>query len=194
MNNPLVVIPVKPFGVAKRRLAGVLDAPHRSRLGREVASRTIDAARASGAGVAIVTADPGVAEWARRQDAAVVSDPGLGLDEAARAAVEAAQGRPWVVLHADLPLIAPADVAAVLAALETNGSVIAPSYDGGTSALGGSGSFSFRYGPGSFHRHFAAAPRMQVVARVGLAIDLDAPSDLEAARRHRRGSWLAEFV
>jgi 2-phospho-L-lactate guanylyltransferase len=194
MDKPLIAIPVKPFGVAKRRLAGVLDAAERSRLGREVASRTIAAAQRTGAHVAVVTADRGVAAWARSQGTSVIVDPGSGLDNAALAAVEAAHGVPWVIVHADLPLVAPADMVTALDALETDGSVIAPSYNGGTSVLGGRGAFTFRYGPGSFHRHLAQAPQMTVLTTIGLAIDLDAPSDLEAAKRHALGSWLSEFA
>lgn len=194
MQAPLIAIPVKPFGVAKRRLAPVLDAGRRSRLGREVAARTIAAAQATGVPVAVVTADAGVMAWAGNQGANVVVDPGRDLNVAAQAAVRAAGSRPWMILHADLPLVEPADLLAVITELKTAGSVIAPSYDGGTSVLAGSGPFPFRYGPASFRRHIACAPhRLKVLVRVGLAIDLDAPSDLAAARQHPRGAWLSDF-
>ena len=193
--QPLVAIPVKPFGVAKRRLSPVLDARRRSVLGREVAARTVAAARATGAPVAVVTADPGVGTWARSQGVGVISDPGQGLNAAARAVVETAADRPWIILHADLPLITPGDLELVLAGLADTGSIIAPSYDGGTSALAGLGGFPFRYGPGSFRRHLALArPAPNIVVRVGFAIDLDEPKDLVAASRHPRGVWLADFL
>jgi 2-phospho-L-lactate guanylyltransferase len=193
--QPLVAIPVKPFGVAKRRLSPVLDAKRRSVLGREVAARTVAAARATGVPVAVVTADAGVEGWARSQGADVITDPGLGLSAAARAAVAAAGSRPWIILHADLPLIAPSDLAPVIAGLEDARSIIAPSYDGGTSVLAGFGAFRFRYGPASFRRHLALArPSPTVVVRAGLAIDLDGPSDLATASRHPRGVWLADFL
>ncbi|MFZ0492300.1 MAG: 2-phospho-L-lactate guanylyltransferase [Acidimicrobiia bacterium] len=195
MQLPLIAIPVKPFGVAKRRLSPVLDAKRRSVLGREVAARTMAAARATGAPVAVVTADAGVKTWARSQGVGVITDPGQGLSAAARAAVAAAGSRPWVILHADLPLIAPGDLELVIAGLKDAGSMIAPSYNGGTSVLAGRGAFPFRYGPASFRRHLAMArPSPVVVVRVGLAIDLDGPSDLAIASRHPRGVWLADFL
>ena len=76
--------------------------------------------------------------------------------------------------------------------------VLAPSSDGGTSLIGGSGDpgFDFAYGVGSFHRHLARLRRCspKVVFRLGLALDLDHPSDLEAALSHPRGRWLAERI
>ena len=57
----LAAIPIKPFGVAKRRLSTRLDAPARSRLGKAVAARTAAAATDAGALVAIVTGDADVA-------------------------------------------------------------------------------------------------------------------------------------
>jgi 2-phospho-L-lactate guanylyltransferase len=193
--QPLIAIPVKPFGVAKRRLSPVLDAKRRSVLGREIAARTVAAARATGAPVAVVTADSGVEAWARNQGVGVIADPGQGLSAAACAAVAAAGSRPWIILHADLPLIAPSDLAPVVAGLETAGSMIAPSYDGGTSVLAGFGVFPFHYGPASFRRHVALArPAPVVIVRVGFAVDLDGPSDLLTASRHPRGVWLADFL
>lgn len=197
MQQPLIALPIKPFGVAKRRLSPVLDARHRSLLGRRVAERTVAAARATGARVAVITGDPGVREWAHALGVVTVTDPMEGLDAAARIAVATArlEQRPWIVAHADLPLVVDDDFLAIIESLSGAASVIAPSYDGGTSVFAGTGDQGFRYGPGSFRRHVELARKpIQVLVRLGLALDLDEPSDLAAARQHPRGRWLDRYL
>jgi 2-phospho-L-lactate guanylyltransferase (CobY/MobA/RfbA family) len=71
------------------------------------------------------------------------------------------------------------------------GRAIAPSADGGTTALAGSGPAVFTYGPGSFRRHLGRFPEAGIVIRTGLLHDVDSYSDLAAARRVPRGAWLA---
>ncbi|NNC91794.1 MAG: 2-phospho-L-lactate guanylyltransferase [Acidimicrobiia bacterium] len=183
----LITIPVKPFGVAKNRLRPALDAPRRSHLGKTIAARTAMEAQATGARVAIVTGDAGVADWAKDLDFDVVREApeyGSGLNGAAASAVAAAgrNGSEWLVLHADLPLISRVDIEAAISRHRPGCYVIAPSYDGGTGLLMGSGVFPFSYGPGSFHRHLRATNgAADVVVRAGLALDLDTPRDLTAA-------------
>jgi 2-phospho-L-lactate guanylyltransferase len=194
MTSLLVGVPIKPFGVAKARLAPALDARARSSLGREIAAHTLRTVEASGARAAVVTADPGVSRWARRHQWEVLTEaPGQGLDAAARAVTEAAHGAPWAIVHADLPLLTAADLAAAWDALVA-GSVLAPSHDGGTTLVAGRGAFPFSYGPGSFFRHLAAAPAATVVVRVGLALDLDTVTDLTGALRLPAGAWLRAHV
>ena len=41
MTPPLAGVPIKPFGIAKARLAPALDAGARSRLGRAIAAHTL---------------------------------------------------------------------------------------------------------------------------------------------------------
>jgi len=189
-----IIIPVKPFGIAKERLSGVLDQSTRARLGKAVAAHTIRQAQAIASRVTIVTPDEAVAAWAADQDCAVVAEPpAAGLDRAAALATGHHQDR-WVVLHADLPLLQPDDVALVVSAV-ASGWVLAPAHDGGTSAVGGRGSFGFSYGPGSFVRHLAAAgPPVTVVSRTGLAVDLDDAHDLDVIRRHPDGSWIERYL
>ncbi len=183
-------IAIKPFGVAKARLAPVLDAAERARLGMAVAAHTIRAVAGSGAAPNVVTGDAGVAAWARSHGWDVIDErPGGGLDGAAAAVVDAAGNRPWAVIHADLPIVTPADLEAVWAALE-HGPVVAPSHDGGTSVVAATGPVTFSYGHLSFHRHLAALAGATVVSRPGLALDLDEPGDLEAALASPEGAWL----
>jgi len=146
----------------------------------DLATRTVRAAVDAGTYVTIVTPDPAVRRWAEGFDTRWIGEPTPGgLNAAAAAGVSAAAGTPWLVIHADLPAITPADVIAA-AGLAVTGTVLAPSHDGGTSLIGGVvSSFPFAYGPGSFLRHLAAVDgRATVLVRPGLALDLDAPRDL----------------
>jgi len=179
----LIAIPVRSFhGLS--RLSSILDAAERRDLIMRMAGRVVAAAQATGSTVSLVTADPDVVSWARETGIATIpeTDSG-GLDAAAQAGVGAADGRQWVVLHADLPRLRPADIDALLGAAGA-GFALAPSHDGGTSAVAGSAhTFPFRYGPGSFRRHLAAVGgRAAVVSRPGLATDLDRPFDVERIR------------
>lgn len=195
----LAAIPIKPFGVAKRRLRGRLDRTGRSRLGKGVAARTADAAIDAGALVAVVTGDPGVARWARARGYLVIDErfgEGSGLDRAAAAATfEAARRqRPWAVVHADLPLVTPGALAAVfhMAAVQT---ILVPSHNGGTNVVAGNGvGFRFAYGPGSLQRHLARNPRARVMTNAKLALDLDTEEDLDRALQAPGGRWLREVL
>ena len=109
-------------------------------------------------------------------------------------AVAAAAGRPWAVLHGDLPLLQPSDFEGIAASAGSGTKVLAPSRDGGTNLIAGLGAFSFRYGPGSFARHMAKAPGSRVVVTTGLAVDIDTPADLTATLAHPEGAWLKRFL
>jgi 2-phospho-L-lactate/phosphoenolpyruvate guanylyltransferase len=157
----------------------------RRTVAESLATRVVNAARAAGLLTLVVTADPEVGRWADATGVEVVSDPDEGLDAASRAGAHWAERHHvrWLVLHADLPLISPADVS-VLATVVLNGrDPIAPSSDGGTSALSSRKPILFRYGPGSFHRHLAQLADPVVIARRGLLHDLDTPDDLTSAIR-----------
>jgi len=168
----------------------------RARLGQALAERTADLAAEAGLIPVLVAGDAGVADWAVLQGLPSIPDPGEGLDGAAREGVgwAEASSSPWIVLHADLPLLTRPELDLLVTTRDDRGWVIAPSADGGTSALGGSGPAFFSYGPGSFHRHLGRFTEAGIVARVGLLHDVDSASDLISARQHPRGSWLAGVV
>jgi 2-phospho-L-lactate guanylyltransferase len=195
----LAAIPIKPFGVAKARLANRLDATVRSRLGKAIAARTAAAATDAGALVAIVTGDTGVAHWARAHGYLTIDErtaTAHGLNGAADAAVfEAARRqRAWAIIHADLPLVTPAALQSVFAMAE-KGLVLAPSHDGGTNVIAGNGvATRFAYGPSSFHRHLAVRPDAAVINRCDLALDLDTEADLARALSLPAGRWLLEYL
>ncbi len=192
MVEPLVALPIRSFRDAYRRLAVSYGPDERTALARALASHTATTVLRAGVTPHIVTSATEVREWAMAGGYRVVADPpGGGLDGAAGEAVRLAAGRPWLILHADLPCLSPEEVALALGVARSGERVLAPSYDGGTSAIGGLGRFPFRYGAASFHRHLPAGRPPRVVTSLGFLLDIDRPQDLAAAARHARGAWLS---
>ncbi|MFZ0013396.1 MAG: 2-phospho-L-lactate guanylyltransferase [Acidimicrobiia bacterium] len=191
-----VIIPIKSFRLGKQRLAETLDDARRARLGRALAAHVAATVESASLIPLIVTADHDVADWATTSGFPSLPDPGTGLNAAAATGVEWAgeAGTRWIVLHGDLPLLNVSDVSC-LGDISANGrSVIAPSADGGTSAIGGLGEFSFSFGSASFHRHLPRMDRPEVVVRAGLSLDVDSPNDLESAAASTRGRWLRDVL
>ena len=176
-----VLIPVKAFDQAKRRLHLALDKSERAALARAMADRVVGAAHPLP--VAVVCDDNAVADWARRQGALVVWEPGRGLNGAVEAGVEhlrSAGVTQVTVAHADLPRAT--DIALVG---ESPGITLVPDrYGNGTNviAVPADAGFQFSYGPGSFARHRAEAARLglptRVLERPDLAWDIDEPDDV----------------
>lgn len=192
----VVIIPVRSFTLGKRRLAGAVPPQTRARLGRALAEHVAATVVDAGQVPLIVTADPEVAEWSTRSGFPSLPDPGDGLDAAARTGVDWARhaGSFWLVLHSDLPLLHPSDISALTSPLEESRDVIAPSADGGTSAIGSSERGEFSFGVASFHRHLQTLSDPLVIARRGLLLDVDSPEDLAAASTTDRGRWLRDLL
>lgn len=181
MGPRAVLVPVKAFEQAKRRLHQALSESERAGLARAMADRVIGAA--GPLPVAVVCDDNRVAEWARGHRALVVWEPGRGLNGAVEAGVAhlSALGVTQVtVAHADLPR------ASRLAEVgDGPGITLVPDrFGNGTNVITlptGTG-FQFSYGPGSFARHLAEAERVGVPFRVldrpDLAWDVDEPGDV----------------
>lgn len=181
-----VLIPVKAFGQAKRRLGAALSDTDRIHLVRAMAAHV--AAACAPLPVAVVCDDESVAQWAAEVGASVLWEPGQGLNGAVRAGVDrlARTGTHWVtVAHGDLPrahgvgLLAPFD-----------GVTLVPDRrDDGTNVLRvpADADFHFAYGPGSFRAHRAEATRLGLPVRVlrhpDLAYDVDWPADVEELSR-----------
>ncbi len=176
-----MLVPIKAFGQAKRRLHRALTAGERSDLARAMAERVIAVSRPLP--VAVVCDDIDVADWARARGALVVWEPGRGLNGAVEAGVEYLRrgGVARVtVAHADLPRAL--DLARVG---EAPGITLVPDrYRNGTNviALPSDAGFRFSYGPGSFARHQVEAERLglavTVLDRPDLAYDIDEPGDV----------------
>ncbi len=176
-----VLIPVKAFDLAKRRLHRAMDERQRAELARAMADRVVSAAFPLP--VAVVCDDTAVAEWARAHGALVVWEPGRGLNGAVEAGVSRLRSggvAEVTVAHADLPR------ASDLSEVEGAGGVtlVPDRYGNGTNvmALPTDAGFQFSYGPGSFARHRAEALRLglplRVLDRPDLAWDIDEPADV----------------
>jgi 2-phospho-L-lactate guanylyltransferase len=181
-GNEAVLIPVKGFSQAKRRLGGSMPDQMRIDLVRAMAERVVSSC--APLPVAVVCDDPEVAEWAAALGATVMWEPGLGLNGAVRSGVEQLRsaGVAWVtVAHGDLPL------ARGIGTLEHfDGVTLVPDrIDDGTNVLRlpVGPEFAFSYGAGSFRAHLAEAFRMGLRVRVlripALAYDVDWPADVE---------------
>ncbi len=184
-----MIIPVKSFRLGKQRLAAALDDTQRSRLGRALAAHVAETVEEAGLAALFVTGDPEVAAWATMTGFPSLPDPGQGLNAAAAAGAEWADqsNSSWIVLHSDLPLLQ-ADDLREFADARTD--VIAPSSDGGTSAISAGRSIEFAFGPASFHKHLTRLVSPRIVARPGLLLDIDSPADLSSALSHPRGRWM----
>lgn len=176
-----IVVPVKAFHQAKVRLAPALDAHARAALARQMATQVV--AAAGDLPVTVVCDDPAVHEWALQVGAQVLWTPGLGLDGAVEAGVEAAAdagAERVLVAHADLPMATGLDHV-----VGRIGAVMVPDrHDDGTNviAIPARSGFRFAYGPGSFLRHRLEADRLglpvEILVDVALGWDVDVPADL----------------
>lgn len=181
MNGWTAVVPIKPAADRKTRLRHHLPAPDRLALTEHMLAHVLDVLARAGsvAEVAILSAAPPDG-WGGRWFA----DTGCGLN-AELSAVAGAVPRRLLVLHADLPGLAPDDVDALVAAT-ARGVAIAPDRHAvGTNALAAENpaGLVFAFGAESFARHRALMPDHEVVRRAGLGLDLDLPEDLDRAAR-----------
>ncbi len=186
------LVPAKSFARAKSRLSGVLGERERALLARSMFEHVLGvlASCAEIGGVMVVTDGDDVAEAARALGAVTVRDaasPPLGaIVDAALAELPARRAPGALGLMSDLPLLAAADVEALLARMRALDLVAAPDVRGeGTNALGLTPPDRLRTSFGtrdSLRRHLlgaeAAGLRAGVFESEGLAFDVDEPADL----------------
>jgi 2-phospho-L-lactate guanylyltransferase len=144
------------------------------------------------AGILVVTRDPQAQDMAARYGARVLVEPANRGHTAAStlgASTLAAQGAVGMMqLPADIPLVTPADIDAVLQAHAQAPSItLAPSRDRlGSNAVVCSppNLLPLRFGDDSFYPHLERARALgiepAIVERDGLALDVDTPADLAA--------------
>jgi 2-phospho-L-lactate guanylyltransferase len=157
-----ILVPVKAAGIAKSRLK--VPAHRRADLVQAMAQDVLDAARATGLPVLVVSGGP-------------------DLDTAlTQAAIDVAG--PVVVVMADLPCLRASDLLAVLAAAaETTRWVVGDTDGNGTALLGAHRGSDLRpsYGVGSRHRHAQGATDLTDQAPARARRDVDVLADLDAA-------------
>jgi 2-phospho-L-lactate guanylyltransferase len=178
--SAVVLLPIKSFNEAKLRLSPVLDAHERAALARELATRVVRAAL--DLPVAIVCDDDEVAAWGETIGAAVLWQPGAGLNNAVTAGVDALRDSydEVIVAHADLPRARDLTVVRGFVGV----TLVPDRHRDGTNVIcvPTDCGFRFAYGPGSFTRHLDEVGRIGLAARVltddALAWDIDTPDDL----------------
>jgi 2-phospho-L-lactate guanylyltransferase len=191
--DAFIVIPVKSFHGAKRRLGAVLGLSERAGLARVMLDDVLAAAVAVvGPGqVVVVSGDDEVADHIRSVGVRIIDDEGAkGTNAAVKAGFDATRrcgSGAVVALLGDIPGVAPADVVTLFAAAFRSCVALAPALqDGGTNALALDriGRIAPCFGPDSFSRHVdaanAAGIRPVVVWNRRLGLDLDEPAQLFA--------------
>ena len=181
------IVPLKAAIDRKTRLAPVLGPDERIALSQAMA-RTVIAALAQASGVdRILVLSP---EAVSAPGVAWIEDRGTGLNgELAR--TRDFLGGPTLVIHADLPFLAGADVTAMLGAAGDQGVALARDRRGeGTNAIAIADArpFRFAFGAWSFRAHSAQGPCV-TVQRPGLALDIDVPEDLRLAQTLAGADW-----
>jgi len=185
------VVPVKALPDSKSRLRRDIPGPAVERLAAAMLEDLLAALRRvpAVARVAVVTPDAGVAAVARRAGviALVRDDPGLNaaIEAGARAVTDGPEDGALVVLG-DVAGASAEEIARLIAALDGPGVALAPSRDGGSSALlrVPRDAIAAGFGPNSAKVHRERAERAGVrfveVSLPSLAIDVDQRADLEA--------------
>ncbi len=186
-----VLVPVKPFGHGKSRLAPHLDREQRAALSRSLLLRVLHAVNQAACfdGCVVVSRDAEVLSMAAANGARPLRETAEGLNpalEQARAFAVALGAQALLVLPADLPSVEALALRALVAqaAALGEGVLIVPSTSGGTNALllQPPDAIPFAYGPQSAARHtrlaLARGRRVHILDEPSLAIDVDLPADL----------------
>lgn len=206
MTPLCAIVPVKPLGIAKSRLARALSPPQRRRLVLAMLEDVLATLRAvpAIADTFVVTPDADVAALAAAAGARVVAEPeARGLNAGVDTGLTAAARHRYVralVLPADLPLATAPEVGLLVAQDGPAGRphvAMVPAADGdGTNALliSPPGALAPSFGHGSFLAHLGQALARRIDLRVqhlaGIAGDIDRPEDLAQLRGLPRYAFL----
>lgn len=191
------IVPVKPLKRGKSRLAGMLTEEERTQLNQNLLEKTLKTLSQLKEldQVLVVSRDPHALTIARNYGAKTVQEDGQPhLNTALARATVVAQVHSTqgvLILPADLPLLTPEDVLALIdRAVKPPVVVIAPDrHNKGTNALlmFPAGLIEYDFGEGSFQRHCErarkAGAKLEIVELPSLALDLDLPEDLEMVRK-----------
>ena len=185
----LAVVPVKSLQEAKSRLASVLSPEERSALTLSMLNHVLAAIRESGVISSIGIVSPNSGELSLPPDITTIEQTRAGLNN------HLEEGREWaisngadtlMIIFADLPLLTPDDIRAIIDIGKVAGTVVlAPDrHGGGTNImLTHPASLSiFAFGQGSYHKHrsqtLAEGCRIKTYISEGTSLDIDTPEDL----------------
>jgi FO synthase len=187
------VVPVKPFALAKQRLAAVLDDAARALLARAMLEDVLGALAGSRslAGIIVVTADAQAMALARDRGAIVLADDVQGINPAVGIAMQhlsADKDAAVLVVPADLVQLSPERIDGIVRRMPPGPAVmLAPSADGGTNLLACQppNFIAPCFGPDSFAAHRSAASQLGVtplvIEEAEVGRDIDGPDDLAHA-------------
>jgi 2-phospho-L-lactate/phosphoenolpyruvate guanylyltransferase len=196
------IVPTKPLGASKSRLARRLSQDRRARLTLAMLWRVLQAARSTpGIGeVAVIGGDDTIRALCRRLQLPCEPEPAVGLNGCVEHAFRAGRQAGWdasVYLPADLPELSPQDLDCLLRL--SGGArdlVVAPDRsEQGTNALlvPSAVSFTPMLGADSFREHLAQARALgkpvHICRSEGLLLDIDTASDLDLLLARRAGWW-----
>ena len=189
----LAILPVKSFGAAKQRLAGLLGSGSRQALAQAMFSDSLTALRRVSEidSIAVVTGDRVAESAALGHGLPVLRDPvEAGQSEAAAIGIRHALGEGFervLLVPGDTPLLDSGEVGALLERCAQRGTAVAvvPDRHGtGTNALvlTPPAAIEPSFGPGSRERHLEAARRAGLACEIeevpSLLLDVDTPDDL----------------
>ncbi len=196
------VIACKGIATAKSRLAGVLSPMVRARLVEVMLAQVIQAAQSALRISEIIVVSPTLSKAVESGSVAAVIDSAQGLSAAFECGALRAlafRHRSVLLLPADLALVTAEDLDAMIALGSEAGAAFAPNTIGvGTNALYLPLPLPIRlaFGTCSCARHAAACRACgyvpAIIERTRLALDIDAPADLERLRDVPQYSFLNE--
>ena len=191
----IAILPIKSFGAAKQRLAGLLGTGSRQALAQAMFSDVLASLRhvPELEAIAVVTGDPVAETVVRRTGVRLLPDrEDAGQSAAAAIGIRHAldEGFERVLLvPGDTPLLDPSEIGAMLVRGEeeaTAVTIVPDRHETGTNALllAPPDAIEPAFGPGSLERHRELARAAGVAHRVettlSLMLDVDTPEDLEA--------------
>ena len=179
--NIRIIIPVRPLDEGKSRLSNALEPAARAMLIERMFRHVLEIAGHIGP-TWVISRDPALLSLSVRP----VLEVGQGLNMALEQAASGLGGTdPVLALSADLPLLVPDELRAMVAMLNKADVVAAPDRAGrGTNALlfASPGLLPYRFGENSLAAHRTNADRQGLrfatANSLGLSSDIDRPEDL----------------
>jgi len=184
-----VVIPVKSFRKAKRRLACILTVEQRAKLSRLLLMDVLDTLCATRCvqGITVVGSDPSLRGVVRNPvelqllgtDGGYSHDVAVALNDLTSSAI-----RRILIMPADMPAITSGEVECLEQTHPPGWTLCPAAVDGGTNAIVFTPPLAMplQFGPSSFRRHLQAARDLgldvNIVRLPGFARDIDRPDDL----------------
>lgn len=193
-RDTAVVIAVRDVSSAKSRLSEQLNSGARQSLVIAMLDDLLAALRGTHEGpILVVSPDAAYRQVAANHDAAMVADPGDGLNAAFRAALDEAErlnAGAALLLPGDLPHVTAEDLASVLEVTSEPGVLLVPANDGGTIALGlhPLDVIAPQFGERSAERHRTAAAEagaaLVELSPPSMRNDIDTLADLDRVSSH----------